>query len=60
MNNPFQYGHAVQPTDFIPPSDEIMHSIIGRILDKGQSVAIVSEPRFGRTSLLYYGKNKAC
>lgn len=54
MNNPFQYGQAVQPVNFIRPDDDVMRRITGRIIDQAQSVAIVSEPRFGKTSLLYY------
>lgn len=57
MLNPFQYGDAVPPAEFIEPSDSILQDIVGKIIDHGQSTAIVGEPRFGKTSLLSYLKS---
>jgi hypothetical protein len=56
--NPFEYGNPVSPANFIIPNQEIMDAIVKR-LTSGGNTAIVSEPRFGKTSLLQYLKSKA-
>jgi hypothetical protein len=53
VNNPFFYGNPVLPDQFIDRRREIRR-IVGRIVNQGQSTAIVGEPRSGKTSLLLY------
>jgi hypothetical protein len=53
MSNPFFYGNPVPPDQFIDRRKELRR-IIGRILNQGQSTAVVGEPRSGKTSLLDY------
>ena len=50
MTNPFLYGNPVRDTNFIGRKREIQR-ITNRI-ETGQSVALVGEPRIGKTSLL--------
>ncbi len=52
-NNPFFYGNPVSPLQFLDRQRELRR-ITGRILNQGQSSAIVGEPRSGKTSLLLY------
>jgi hypothetical protein len=53
MSNPFFYGNPVSPDQFIDRRRELRR-ITGRILNQGQSTAVVGEPRSGKTSLLDY------
>jgi hypothetical protein len=53
MNNPFQYGRPVDPKEFIEIDVHLLLTIVGRIINR-ESTAIISEPRFGKTSLLNY------
>jgi hypothetical protein len=53
MPNPFFYGNPVPPEQFLGRRREIRR-ITGRIVNQGQSTAIVGEPRTGKTSLLEY------
>jgi len=53
MSNPFFYGNPVHPDQFIDRRRE-MRRITGRIVNQGQSTAVVGEPRSGKTSLLDY------
>jgi hypothetical protein len=55
MPNPFFFGNPVPPEQFIGRSHELRR-IVGRILNQGQSTAVVGEPRSGKTSLLLYLK----
>ena len=51
--NPFISGNPVSGPQFINRKKEIRR-VVGRILNYGQSSAIVGEPRSGKTSLLQY------
>lgn len=53
MPNPFFYGNPVPPEQFLGRRRELRR-ITGRIVNLGQSTAIVGEPRTGKTSLLEY------
>ena len=53
MSNPFFYGNPVPPDQFLDRRRELRR-ITGRIVNQGQSTAIVGEPRSGKTSLLEY------
>jgi len=53
MSNPFFYGGPVSPDQFIDRLPELRR-IVGRIINHGQSTAIVGEPRSGKTSMLSY------
>jgi hypothetical protein len=53
MSNPFYYGNPVPPEQFLGRRRELRR-IIGRIINQGQSTALVGEPRTGKTSLLQY------
>jgi hypothetical protein len=53
MSNPFFYGNPVSPDQFINRRRELRR-IVGRIVNQGQSTAVVGEPRSGKTSLLDY------
>jgi len=53
VSNPFFYGSPVSPDQFIGRRREVRR-IAGRIANRGQSTAIVGEPRSGKTSLLDY------
>ena len=52
MCNPFLHGNPVFPDQFLDRRRELRR-LVGRILT-GQSTAIVSDPRSGKTSLLLY------
>jgi transcription termination factor Rho len=52
-SNPFFYGNPVPPDQFINLRRELCR-ITGRIVNQGQSTAVVGEPRSGKTSLLEY------
>lgn len=52
-HNPFLYGNPVSPAQFVGRRRELRR-IVGRILNQGQSTALVGEPRLGKTSLLHY------
>jgi len=51
MINPYFYGNPVPPATFLGRRREIRR-VTARILQGGQSSAIVSDPRWGKTSLL--------
>ena len=51
--NPFISGNPVSESHFINREKELRR-IVGRILNHGQSSAIIGEPRNGKTSLLQY------
>jgi hypothetical protein len=51
MSNPFSYGNPVPPNQFIDRRRELRR-VVGRLVNQGQSTAIVGEPRSGKTSLL--------
>ena len=53
MPNPFFYGDAV-PVDLFLDRERYLRRIAGRIINRGQSTAIIGEPRTGKTSLLLY------
>ncbi len=53
MSNPFYYGNPVPPEQFLGRRRELRR-ITGRIVNQGQSTAVVGEPRTGKTSLLQY------
>jgi hypothetical protein len=53
MSNPFFYGNPAPPDQFIDRRRELRR-IVGRIVNQGQSTAVVGEPRSGKTSLLEY------
>jgi hypothetical protein len=53
MSNPFFYGNPVPPNQFIGRRRELRR-IVSRIVNQGQSTAVVGEPRSGKTSLLDY------
>jgi hypothetical protein len=53
MDNPFFYGDPVPPDRFLDRRRELRR-IVNRIVNQGQSTAIVGEPRSGKTSLLLY------
>lgn len=53
MSNPFFYGGPVRPHQFLNQR-QALRRVVGRITPHGQSVAIVGEPRTGKTSLLEY------
>jgi len=53
MNNPFVYGNPVDSDLFFGCKTEL-RQIVSRILNQGQSTAIVGEPKIGKTSLLNY------
>ena len=55
MPNPFFYGNPVPLSLFLDRRRELRR-ITGRIVNQGQSTAIVGEPRSGKTSLLLYLK----
>lgn len=52
-SNPFFCGNPVQPGQFLDRRQEVRR-IVGRIVNQGQSTAILGEPRSGKTSLLLY------
>ncbi len=52
--NPFSNGKAISPNDYIESDVNMLKEIVGRIINQAQATAIVSEPCFGKTSLLYY------
>lgn len=51
--NPFLYGNPVHPNQLIGRR-AILRRVVGRIVNQGQSTALVGEPRLGKTSLLHY------
>jgi hypothetical protein len=53
MSNTFFYGNPVSPDQFLNRRREVRR-ITGRIVNQGQSTAVVGEPRSGKTSLLDY------
>ncbi|GAB4492357.1 MAG: hypothetical protein OHK0031_15390 [Anaerolineales bacterium] len=53
MNNPFLAGPVISPAEFVGRGKEIRR-IVGRIANRGQSVALSAEPRAGKSSLLGY------
>ena len=53
MSNPFFYGNPVPPDQFLGRRRELRR-ITSRIVNRGQSTAIVGEPHSGKTSLLLY------
>jgi len=55
--NPFFYGNPVSADKFIGRHRE-QRKIISRLLNQGQSSAIIGDPRVGKTSLLNYLANE--
>lgn len=53
MPNPFFYGTPIDTKHFLNRQKTISR-VVSRILNGGQSTAIVGEPRMGKTSLLEY------
>lgn len=53
MENPFQFGISIKTPDFVGRQREI-GLISKRVLSYGQSVALIGDPRIGKTSLLNY------
>jgi len=53
MSNPFFHGNPVSPAQFLDRRRELRR-LVSRIVNQGQSSAIVGEPRTGKTSLLEY------
>lgn len=53
MPNPYFYGAPVPPDLFVDRRREIRR-VVDRIINRGQSTAVVGEPRSGKTSLLEY------
>jgi hypothetical protein len=53
MSNPFFHGNPAAHDRFIDRQREVRR-VVGRIVNQGQSTAIVGEPRSGKTSLLSY------
>ena len=53
MPNPFFYGNPIAPDQFLNRRQELRR-IVSRIVNRGQSTALVGEPRSGRTSLFLY------
>ncbi len=53
MQNPFVAGNSVNEQEFLGRAKEVRR-IVSRLCNKGQSVAVVGEPRIGKTSLLRY------
>jgi len=53
MSNPFYYGNPATPDQFVGRRRELRR-VTGRIVNQGQSTAVVGEPRSGKTSLLLY------
>lgn len=53
MCNPFFYGNPVASDQFLDRRREVRR-VVSRIINRGQSTAVVGEPRSGKTSLLLY------
>lgn len=53
MQNPFVTGSSVNDQEFLGRNKEI-RGIVSRLSNRGQSIAIVGEPRIGKTSLMSY------
>ena len=53
MQNPFAAGNSVNEQEFLGRAKEVRR-IVGRLSNSGQSVAVVGDPRIGKTSLLRY------
>jgi len=53
VSNPFFYGNPIPPDQFLDRQRELNRAV-ARIVNRGQSTAIVGEPRSGKTSLLEY------
>jgi len=53
ITNPFYYGNPAPTKQFVGREKEIRR-ILSRIINLGQSTAIIGEPRSGKTSLLAY------
>lgn len=51
--NPFYHGNPVAPDQFLDRRGELRR-LVNRIVNRGQSSAVVGEPRTGKTSLLEY------
>lgn len=52
-HNPFIHGNPVEPKDFFNRRQPLRR-VVGRIVNGGQSTAIIGEPKTGKTSLLLY------
>ncbi len=52
-SNPFEYGNPIAPSSFLGRRQSI-RKIVGRIVNRGQSTAVVGDPRSGKTSLFKY------
>ena len=53
MNNPFFYGTPVDKKQFFNRR-KILRTVVNRLVNRGQSTAIIGEPRLGKSSLLMY------
>jgi hypothetical protein len=53
MANPFFYGNPV-PSEKFTGRRRALRRVVGRLVNQGQSSALVGEPRSGKTSLLDY------
>jgi hypothetical protein len=53
MSNPFIHGNPVPHDQFLGRRKELRR-LVSRILNEGQSSAVIGEPRSGKTSLLTY------
>lgn len=53
MVNPFYHGNPVSHAGFVGRKHEVRR-VAGRIVNQGQSTAIIGGPRCGKTSLLLY------
>ena len=53
MSNPFLHGNPVTPGQFLDRRREVRR-LVNRIVNQGQSSALVGEARTGKTSLLDY------
>jgi hypothetical protein len=59
MVNPFFTGKPVSQAQFLNRHRELRR-LVGRLLNHGQSSALVGEPRTGKTSLLRYMMDPGC
>ena len=53
QHNPFSFGNPVRYDTFLGRKRE-MRKLVGRLVNGGQSTALIGEPRTGKTSLLNY------
>lgn len=53
MNTPFYYGNPVARKHFFNRR-KVLRKVVNRLINQGQSTAIIGEPKLGKTSLLIY------